>query len=257
MPTKKEEYQKSVETETQQPEILSPNDGNFPLWLAFREAAPGSHKHTQSLLNTVDNVSSAIELKSDNLMLAARYHDIGKIWCPALFTENQSKDNLHDNVEPWISYQLLTRHVSDTVVILMNNGFPLEAIKIASQHHGTTVLRGIYDKAKKDFPDLNLKEDDFRYHTNKPASLEALILMLCDQVEATSRSIYVDQKRDVEPDVFIDNIFNKLMMDGQFDEVEVKLGMITKIKKALTEDVSGNYQKRVAYEEDEQLTKKE
>lgn len=254
---KKDDIPKSLEDDSHLPEKiekeLSPHDGNFPLWLSFREAAPGSHKHTQGLLNIVDNVTSAIELKSDNLLLAARYHDIGKMWGASFFTENQNKDNMHDNIDPWISYQLLTRHVSDTVVILMNQNFPLEAIRIASQHHGTTVLRGIFDKAKKDFPDL--KEDDFRYRTAKPSSVEALILMLCDQVEATSRSIYVDQKREADPDVFIDNIFNKLMMDGQFDNVEVKLGLITKIKKALAEDVAGNYQKRVAYEEDVKLIK--
>lgn len=254
---KKEEQLKQTEEETQLTTELSIADGNYPLWLSFREVAPGSHKHTQSLLNTVDNVASAIDIKSDNLMLAARYHDIGKMWSPALFTENQGKDNLHDGLEPWISYQLLTRHVSDTVLILMNHNFPLEAIRIAAQHHGTTVLRGIFDKAKKDYPDLVFNEEEYRYHTEKPSSLEALILMLCDQVEATSRSIYVDQKLEVEPDVFIDNIFNKLMMDGQFDNVEVKLGLITRIKKALTEDVAGNYQKRVAYEEDDRLVKKE
>lgn len=234
---------------------LGPHDGNYPLWITFREAAPGSHKHTQSLINIVDNVASAIELKSDNLMLAAKYHDIGKMWNPMVFTENQGKDNLHDNLEPWVSFQLLTRHVSDTVLILMNHSFPIESIKIAAQHHGTTVLRGIFDKAKKSLPQL--KEDDFRYHTERPKSIEALILMLCDQVEATSRSIYVDQKKDVEPGIFIDNLFDKLMMDGQFDEVEVKLGLITKIKKALVEDVSGNYQKRIAYEEDNKLINKE
>lgn len=253
MATKKEE-QHPLEIDVPiEKEELGPTDPNYPLWVEFREVAPGSHKHTQSLLNIVDNISSAIELKSDDLMLAARYHDIGKMWGASLFTENQGESNIHDKLDPWISYQLLTRHVSDTVLILMNHDFPTEAIRIASQHHGTTVLRGIYDKAKKDFPDLNLNEDDFRYRTEKPTSIEALILMLCDQIEATSRSIYIDQKKEIDPDIFVDNIFNKLMMDGQFDNVGVKLGLITKIKKALAKDLAGNYQKRIPYEEDEQL----
>jgi len=232
---------------------ISPLDSNFPLWAEFREKAPGSYKHTQSLTNIVDNVSSAIKLDSIALKLAAKYHDIGKMWSPHLFTENQTKENTHDALEPWVSYQLLTRHVSDTVAILVANNFPLEVINIASQHHGTTVLKSIYDAAKK--KDKNVEEDAFRYHTAKPSTIEALILMLCDQVEATSRSLYVDQQKTIEPSVFITNIFNKLMLDGQFDNVELKLGNLSTIQKALADDVAGNYQKRIPYDEDVELVK--
>ena len=232
---------------------VGPLDSHYPLWTEFREKAPGSYKHTQSLINIVDNVASAIELDSPNLQLAARYHDIGKMWFPKAFSENQGKDSIHDNLEPWISYQLLTRHVSDTVAILISHDFPAEVIKIAAQHHGTIILRSIYDKALRN--DSEIPEEMFRYHTEKPSSVEALILMLCDQVEATSRSIYVDQQKDVKPDVFISNIFNKLMLDGQFDNVSLKLGNLSKIQKALAEDVAGNYQKRLKYEEDDELMK--
>lgn len=232
---------------------VGPLDSQFPLWAEFREKAPGSYKHTQSLSNMVDNVASAVELDSDKLELAARFHDIGKMWFPEAFTENQGKENIHEGLDPWISYQLLTRHVTDTVAILVAHDFPLEVIQISSQHHGTTVLRSIFELARKIDPNTN--EDDFRYKTERPTTVEALILMLCDQVEAASRSIYVDQKKDVEPDVFIGNIFNKLMMDGQFDDVELKLGNLSKIQKALAEDVAGNYQKRLKYAEDDELIK--
>lgn len=232
---------------------ISPLDSHYPLWVEFREKAPGSYKHTQSLSNIVDNVASAIELDSADLQLAAKFHDIGKMWFPEAFTENQGKENIHDGIAPWVSYQLLTRHVSDTVAILVAHNFPMEVIQIASQHHGKTVLRSIYELAKK--IDASASEDDFRYKTEKPQTVEALILMLCDNIEATSRSLYVDQKKDVEPDVFISNIFNKLMMDGQFDDVELKLGNLGKIQRALAKDVAGNYQKRLKYDEDEELTK--
>jgi len=232
---------------------IGPLDSQFPLWVEFREKAPGSYKHTQSLSNIVDNVASAIDLESDELILATKFHDIGKMWFPQAFTENQGKENIHDTLDPWISYQLLTRHVSDTVAILVAHNFPIGVIRIAAQHHGTTVLKSIFEISKKINPDTN--ENDFRYKTERPTTVEALILMLCDQVEATSRSIYVDQKKEVEPDVFIGNIFNKLMMDSQFDNVELRIGYLSKIRRALAEDVAGNYQKRLKYGEDEVLTK--
>jgi cyclic-di-AMP phosphodiesterase PgpH len=230
---------------------------HFPLWVKFKEKAPGSYKHTQSLINIVDSVAADVDegLNIEALQLAAMYHDIGKMWFPQAYTENQAKDNIHDSLDCTISYQLLTRHVSDTAAILIANNFPPNVIRIAIQHHGTTVLRAIYEKAKKENP--NVSEDLFRYNTEKPSSLEALILMLCDQVEATSRSIYVEQKKDVEPDVFVTNMFNRLMMDGQFDKVETRLENLGRIQKALIRDIAGNFQKRLKYEEDDIITKKE
>jgi hypothetical protein len=145
--------------------------------------------------------------------------------------------------------------VSDTVAILVANDFPMDVIQIASQHHGRTVLKSILEKAKK--IDDKVSEDLYRYNTRRPATLEALILMMCDHVEATSRSIYVDQKKDIEPDVFIGNIFNRLMMDGQFDNVQIKLGNLNRIQQALADGIAGSYQKRSKYEEDEELLRKE
>ena len=234
--------------------VDNPLDHHYPLWVSLREIAPGTHKHTQSLMNIVDNVSSAVGCDSDTLKIAAMYHDIGKMWNPMAFTENQSEDNIHDELDPYLSYQILTRHVSDTVAILVAHNFPIEVIQIASQHHGKT-LNGVYEKAKKDDKNINL--DDFRYKTEKPASLEALILMLCDQIEATSRSVYITQQKDVDPATFVSSVFQKLMMDGQFDEVAIKLGLISTIQRALAGDIASNFQKRVKYEENDALVEVE
>jgi len=96
----------------------------------------------------------------------------------------------------------------------------------------------------------------FRYRSERPDSLESLILMLCDQVEATSRSFYREQGRDdVDPAVFVINIYNKLHTDGQFDDVQVMLGRLKKIQDALISDVASNFQKRVKYSEDDELSK--
>jgi len=99
-----------------------------------------------------------------------------------------------------------------------------------------------------------LGEDWFRYKTPKPDSMEALILMLCDQVEATSRSLVMEQnKKDIDPSVLVTNIYDKLALDGQFDNVTILLGKLQKIQKALIQDVASTFQKRVPYEEDKEL----
>lgn len=240
--------------EEKESKILSPMDSNFPLLKEFREKAPGSHKHAQSLVSMVANVCAAIDKDSKLLETSAMYHDIGKMWAPQLFTENQSKENIHDELNPWISYQLITRHVSDTIAILFSNGFPKDVIKIASQHHGACLMGMLFEKAKE--IDKDAVEEDFRYRTDKPDSIESLILMFCDQVEATSRSFYQEQRRDdVDPAVFVINIYNKLHTDGQFDNVQVMLGELKKIQEALVSDVASNFQKRTKYREDDELSK--
>lgn len=248
---KQEAQEKDEEKESK---ILSPMDPNYPLLKEFRERAPGSHKHAQSLVSMVANVCAAIDKDSKVLETAAMYHDLGKMWAPDLFTENQSKDNIHDGLDPWVSYQLITRHVSDTIAILFSHNFPRDIITIASQHHGTGLMRVMFEKAReinKDVP-----EDMFRYRTERPDSIESLILMLCDQVEATSRSFYREQGRDdVDPAVFVINIYNKLHTDGQFDDVQVLLGELKKIQSALISDVASNFQKRIKYSEDDELAK--
>lgn len=228
-----------------------PLDNNFPLIKEFRQRAPGSHKHTQTLVGMVENVCAAIDLDPHKLKLAATYHDIGKMLAPHLFTENQSAENVHDDLPPWASFYLISRHVSDSVMILVSNDFPTDVIKIASQHHGTCVMKAIYEKALAQ--DEKADEDDFRYKTSRPDCLESLILMMCDQLEAASRSIYVQQGRDADPTTLVGNIYNKLHLDGQFDNVTVQLGRLKRIQDALITDVASNFQKRVPYEEDSDL----
>jgi putative nucleotidyltransferase with HDIG domain len=232
-------------------EAVGPMDSNYPLWQEFREKAPGTHKHTQILEGMVENVQAAADIKSDALRMGTKYHDIGKLMAAQLYSENQGKDNPHDGLEPWVSYHLITRHVSDSVMILIANDFPRDVIKIVSQHHGNCILQSIYERAKA--KDKNVAEELFRYKTERPACLESLILMLCDQVEATSRSIYVEQNMDIDPSVFVSNIYNKLHYDGQFDDVQVRLGKLKRIQAALIADVASNFQKRIKYAEDDEL----
>ncbi len=238
---------------------IGPMDSKFHLLKEFREKAPGSHKHDQTLSGIVENVCAAIDRDPGRLQMAALYHDIGKMWAASLFTENQGKDNVHDGLPAWVSYELITKHVSDTIAILVTNDFPDDVIRIVSQHHGTCVVQSIFEKAKAE----NLKVghainiDAFRYKTGRPDSLESLILMFCDQVEATSRAIYASDSDGVEPAVLVLNIYNKLHADGQFDNVQVLLGELKKIQAALITDVSSNFQKRIKYEEDKTLIEKQ
>jgi putative nucleotidyltransferase with HDIG domain len=216
-------------------------DSKYPLLQEFREKCPGTFKHSQSLVAMIEGVSLELGLDVDFMKTSAYYHDVGKMFNPKYFTENQlESEDFHKGLQVKMSYEIITRHVSDSVIILLNDSnFPREIIEIISQHHGTTVLRYFFNKSKK------ADDTDFRYKTSIPNSVESAVLMITDSVEATSRSLA--QAGKLESTDVIDNTINRLLDSGQLDEVTIKLGDLKKIKTALGKELEGVYQKRIEY----------
>jgi hypothetical protein len=193
-------------------------------------------------MSIVEGISLSLGLEVPCMKVAGLYHDVGKMFNPKYFTENQLEDeNPHDKLDPIISYNLITRHVSDSVMILVNDSnFPRKVIEIISQHHGASVLKYFFDKSGKDVEDL------FRYKCTKPTCIESAVLMICDHIEATSRSLVQAGKFD--PTLVIERTINGLIDDGQLDDVVMRLGDLKKIKEGLARELEGTYQKRVDYD---------
>ena len=190
----------------------------YPLLAKFKDLCPGTYKHSQALASMIEGISLALGLNVELLKLAATYHDIGKMFNPKYFTENQMEDEYpHADLDPKISYEIITRHVSDSAIILLNdNNFPRKVIEIISQHHGENVLKYFFRKSGHDV------EDFFRYKTAKPTCIESAILMICDVIEATSRAQIRVNKFD--PIKLIESTINELIDDGALDNVYMKLG---------------------------------
>jgi len=224
-------------------------DVSFPLLDKFREMAPGSFKHCQNVANICEAVANELDLDINVLKVAALYHDIGKMNNPLYFSENQPEnENIHDTLEPFVSYHMITRHVGDSVLhLLQTPGIPMEVIEVVSQHHGTTLLQVFHAKAKSE------PEDKYRYKCSTPTSGEAAILMIVDGVEAMARSLY---NSDNCPEDFIKKAISgtveRLVEDGQLDSM--KIGTLKKTKMVLTKELESIYHKRVSYEPDEKIT---
>jgi cyclic-di-AMP phosphodiesterase PgpH len=231
--------QHTIEEEPDKLKILL--DTSYPLIQKFREICPGSYKHSQALSQMVESVSIDLGLEVTFMKVASMYHDIGKMRNPQYFTENQLDNiNPHDKLDPWISYQLISRHVSDTALILLHDSnFPRRLIEIATQHHGTTIVKYFFIKSG------STVEDMFRYHSEKPKCIEAMVLMVCDSIEARSKADLQAGKFDAM--TIIEETINGLMSDGQLDDVVMRLGDLQKIKDALAKELEGTYQKRVDY----------
>jgi putative nucleotidyltransferase with HDIG domain len=192
----------------------------------------------------VEGVAIALGLDITFMKVAAQYHDIGKMFNPKYFTENQLEDeDPHEKLDPLISFQIISRHVSDTALILLNDeNFPVEIIRIATQHHGTNILKFFFKKSKTDV------EDHFRYKGEKPKCVESAVLMICDAIEARSRSEIQAGKGNLNPTHIIEDTINSLLSDGQLDDVVMRLGDLQKIKDALAKELEGTFQKRVDYQ---------
>jgi len=216
-------------------------DSNYPLLKTFRDRASGTYKHSQNLASMVEGVSMELGLEVPFMKAAAIYHDVGKMLHPRYFTENQvEEENPHDKLDPYVSYLIISRHVSDSALILMQDGnFPRKLIEIACQHHGQSVVKYFFIKSGSEL------EDPFRYKGKKPTCIESMVLLVCDGIEARSRA---EVKRETfDPKSIIDETLNELLEDGQLEDVVMRLGDLQKLKSALAKELQGTYQRRVDY----------
>ena len=227
-------------------------DSDYPLLEKFREIAPGSFKHSQNVADMCELIAKELDLDSNLMKVAGLYHDVGKMLNPQMFAENQDEENPHDKLKPDISYQIISRHLSDSILILFNYNFPVDVIKMVSQHHGNTVVKYFFDKSKSEI------EDNYRYKCKQPETDEAAILMIVDSVEATARSLAsVNGKMEnsEKRHAVVDNIIMRLEEDGQLDNI--KVGVLKVIRKVLYKELDSLYHRRVAYPEEEEIVKEE
>lgn len=228
-------------------------DPKYPFLEKMRDKVPGTYRHSQSVADLCEAV--ALELNIEPLLMRTlgMYHDVGKITQGDYFTENQNgSGNIHDTLEPMISFHLLTKHISDGALILVQlEDFPPGLIKPIIQHHGNTILKSLANKTE------GVDEEIFRYrNTTPPTTLEAAILMICDSTEATIRSRENKEHIDIEDirSIIFANI-ERLESDDQLDEIRV--GDLKRIKKALQRELESKYHKRLDYDKEVKKVKKE
>ena len=220
--------------------------GDSAILDTFKDVASGTDRHCINVSILCEAVGKSISgVEMDNLIVAARLHDIGKCNNPIFFSENQDADNIHDDLEPNISFQYISRHIADGVMKLLQMGIPCEITKIISEHHGDSVVSGIYCKAKK--KSKSVDETLYRYKSSKPTCVESCILMICDVVESATKALSNAGKLD-DAKTTIDSLVNNMIDDEQLDILT--LGHIRVIKKILLKEIESIYHKRVDYDEE-------
>ena len=220
-------------------------DSNYPLMVLLKEKTPGTYNHSKNVASMLVAVGGPLGLDIETLKIAGHYHDIGKSVSPRFFSENQTDDdpNPHDDLEPWMSYKLISSHVGDSAQILINDpNIPRKVIEVCSQHHGTCIMKFFLWKSES----KNI--ENYRYKATRPQSLEAALLMICDQIDATSRSMAQAGKLD-DIDGLVEKSINDLIDDEQLDDVEFTFGKFREIKKILKQELAAQFHKRVDYDD--------
>ncbi len=225
-------------------ELANPSQ---PLLRRLLVETPGTYHHSLMVGNLAERAAEAIGADPLVTRVAAYYHDVGKLANPLAFIENQAGgDNIHDQLDPEVSAQVLKQHVVDGIDLAYKSRLPKALIAFIPQHHGTAIMSYFYARAKElAGPGQIVDERKFRHTGPKPQSREAALIMLADGVEASVRSL---ASRD-EPAIraMVTRIIEERTADGQFDECDLTLRDLELIREAFVEQLLGMYHTRIAY----------
>lgn len=218
---------------------------NHPLLKQLLEEAPGTYHHSMMVANLSANAVAAINGRSLLTRVACYYHDIGKLKHANFFVENlpHGAENPHNFLLPEDSKQIIFGHVIDGAKILEQYHMPQMVIDICNQHHGTTLMKFFYVKAKERDPQT--KESDYRYPGPKPQTKEAAVVSIADSCEAAVRAM--DHPSNEKIQKFVHQLIESRILDGQLNESGVTLNELAIIEKSIVNGLCSTFHSRIKY----------
>ncbi len=230
--------------------LLELGDASHPLLRQLAQRAPGTYNHSINVASIAEAASDAIGANGLLVRVGAYFHDIGKMFKPDYFIENQGQGpNQHDALQPAMSTLVIIAHVKDGADLARSHHLPEPIIDFILQHHGTTLVEYFYREAAKrseEDPDgKSVSDKDFRYPGPRPQTLEAAVMMLADAVESASRTLVDPTPARIKS--LVDSIAMKRLTDGQFDECGLTLMQLDRVKQSLVKSLTAIYHARVKY----------
>ena len=226
--------------------LLELSDTNSPLLKDLSNKAPGTFHHSMNVANLAESSANEIGANSMLARVGALYHDIGKMDNPSYFTENQvTGKNPHDSLSSKESVSIILNHVSKGVEIAKKNNLPNRIVDFIKTHHGTSTLHYFYDKDLK--LNRNPKINEYKYNGPKPFSKETALVMMCDSVEAATKSL--DNPDTEQINSFVETIIDKQIKNKQFENCDITFKDIKTIKSVIKKKLSNIYHIRVEYPE--------
>jgi putative nucleotidyltransferase with HDIG domain len=224
-------------------------DYDQPLLKKLMEDAPGTHTHSVKVGTLAESCANAIGARALLCRVGSYYHDIGKIKKPEYYAENQTGENKHDSITPYMSAKILKQHVTDGLTLADEYGLPTIIKDFIETHHAKNRMEFFYKKALEN--DSKVDENEFRYPGPKPISKETGIVMLAEAIEAQANSLKNPTLEKFE--TMIDKAIRSRLEDGQLDECPLTMEDLQKIKgrrdgkHGLLPVLSGLYHSRPEY----------
>ncbi|MBO4427616.1 MAG: HDIG domain-containing protein [Bacteroidales bacterium] len=225
-------------------------DTSGSLLRSLEQKAPGSFQHSLQVMNMADAVAGTVGANVLLVRAGALYHDIGKMQNPLCFVENESmllteeQQRYHSELSPLQSAQEIIRHVTEGAELARKHHLPQVIIDFILSHHGTSRMEYFYDKYLKEGGDP-VAEADFRYPGFRPRTREQVIIMLCDSVEAASRTLKDYSKESFS--AFVERIVAGKLEDGQLSDAEISVKDLETVRQALKDYLAQMYHERIAY----------
>jgi membrane-associated HD superfamily phosphohydrolase len=106
---------------------------------------------------------------------------------------------------------------------------------------------GFFHARAQEFAEHGVVVDErrFRHSGPKPQSREAALIMLADGVEASVRSLIARDEPAIR--AMVSRIIEERTAEGQFDECDLTLRDLDRIREAFVAQLMGMYHTRIAY----------
>lgn len=227
---------------------------NNTLMRKLSKVAQGTFNHSMQVGNMAAEVADKIGAQPQLVRTAALYHDIGKMLNPAFFTENQTGVNPHDELKPRDgispeeqSAQIIINHVRDGLKLAEKYHLPRVLRDFITTHHGRGKVKYFYIQWQNNHPGETPNEEKFTYPGPNPQTKEQAILMMCDAVEASSRSLKEYTEESIAG--LVNRIIDTQTSEGYFRDCDITFRDIEEAKRVLTESLKTIYHTRIAYPE--------
>lgn len=222
-------------------EITSPG---AKLIKMLKNEAPGTYNHSMVVAQLTEACAIAIGEDGELARAAAYYHDMGKLKSPEMFTENQSEYNLHDELTPELSVEIIRSHATYGAKLIREYHLPEFLADVAVQHHGTLPIKYFYAKALR-MTDGEIDMANYSYAGPVPQSRIAAIIMIADASEAASRSLTNRTPSKIE--ALVGSIIEERINLDQFTDCPITMRDLTVITSTITQALTGVYHSRISY----------
>lgn len=227
--------------------LIELSDMNSPALKQLSIEAPGTYHHSVLVGNLAESAAEVVGANPLKTRVLAYYHDIGKIFKPEYFIENQVGvvDSLHEKISPRMSAIIISSHVKQGLDLARKYKLPPVVSDAIREHHGTTLISFFYERARELEPEKNLLRDDFCYPGPKPRSKETALIMLADSVEAASRTLTEPTASRLKG--LVHSIIDNKIADGQLDDCDLTFIDLAEIKKNFVPVLTAMFHARIEY----------